>query len=209
MAISLDEIKAALDSFAAASMAAAGVPPIAVGQEGIMLATGAMDYIKGMFANAESALASQIGLAEVDASLQQANLQAAIEREKIALGYAELAVQREYQQGLLHVQHQQIGLQRGGLKIYKSMLKKAKDIEDLTHNLIASKYLGKPGLLTDVGNYDVPSYDDLPNITDEKIDAILNQEFTPDLEYFDLGETTTPDVDTDIATDTGAETVEE
>ena len=145
MAISLDEIKAALDSFAAASMAAAGVPPMAVGQEGTMLATGAMDYIKGMFANVESALASQIGLAEVDASLQQANLQAAIEREKIALGYAQLDAQKAYQQGLLDIQQQQIGLQKAGLNIYQDMIKKANDIENLTQSLLAKKYSESPG----------------------------------------------------------------
>jgi multidrug efflux pump subunit AcrA (membrane-fusion protein) len=145
MAISLDEIKAALDSFAAASMAAAGVPPMAVGQEGTMLATGAMDYIKGMFANVESALASQIGLAEIDAQLQQANLQAAVEREKIALGYAQLDAQKAYQQGLLGIQQQQIGLQKEGLNIYQDMIKKANDIENLTQSLLAKKYSKKPG----------------------------------------------------------------
>lgn len=149
----------ALDEFAAMSMAAASTPPMAVGAEGSMFASGVANYVKGMLATTQAALSSEVGLAGIREQFRQAELSAAVERERIKAQLEAAAMEAEAQEHAAHesasaqrysaslrydIAQQQLGLQSRALDVYSAALKSANSIENLAYGLAGKSFSGTP-----------------------------------------------------------------
>ena len=147
----IGEVMSKLDEMTSLTMQAAGMPPLAVGKQGSMFAVGAASYVKGMFASAQAALASEVGLAEADQRYRIAAMQAAVERARIramketAEKNASIEMQRlQMEQSLgerkLDLAEEELDLQKSALGTYQQALASANSIENLAYSLTARSY---------------------------------------------------------------------